>query len=286
MGKRADVGRSWRTYAKHDLMWSFLGEEVGAVDNMRKLSRRVWLDLTAGDAAQVDGVEWARACSPGVLASRAKTGNKPTSIVLHEIQPATYARLVTNLEAQLPALGYEQTGEASWRHGGRVSLTAVNASGAQADVGFLRRSDAVFVLNDPNAMTEWAMRDGFAREIARKGVWALRSFSTLGCNPAGLKRLDLEERQLWFHNVNEQQSSTPRYRDMLLAAIERDEAQWAYLISTATRWRDKTENVVTTAFRKVGRTAAMSWARQDAAEFEELKRLLFLTRQERSGDAA
>jgi hypothetical protein len=279
LSKHRDVGRSWRTHAKHELMSSVVGQEVGVAVKL-DVDRLVWIDLTAGDAAPVDGEKWNRSCSPGILAHHAAHSRKPVEIVLHEIQPATFDRLCGNLERFLPDLGYEKDGDSVWRLDGSVSITAINASGHDADVAFISNRDAVFVLNDPNAITEWAMRPTFAREIVDR-TWCFRSLSTMGCNPAGIKRLPFEERQAWFDMIGTQQNTLPHYRDLLLAAIERDEAQWAYLLCTSAKWRTTSENVVSTAFRRTGRTAAMTWFGVDPLGFEETKRFLFLTKKER-----
>lgn len=279
MSKHLDVGRSWRTWAKHELMSSFVGQEVGSGSKMRAIERHGWIDLSAGDAAPVDGVEWHKACSPGILAHYAAFSGKPVEIVLHEIQPATYDRLLSNLADQLSRMGYVQFSHNLWRLGDRVRVRALNMSGHAASVSFVERTDAVLVLNDPNAITEWAMRDSFAHEVASRTPW-FRSLSTMGCNPAGIKRMDIEERRGWFGLLGAQQDALPQYRDLLLAAIERDDAQWAYLMSTAEKWRASTEAVVKTAFKKIGRTAAMSWYRRDPECFEDTKRTLFLTKKE------
>lgn len=283
MAKSLDVGRSWRTYAKHDLMSSVVGQEVGVVNHgpaLRDRERLVWIDLTAGDAALIEDVEWHRGCSPGILAHHAAQSAKPVGVILHEIQPATYDRLLANLETYLPGLGYTRETDNTWRIPGRRTMVhALNQSGQKASVGYLRRTDAVLVLNDPNAITEWAMRATFASEIADV-TWCFRSLSTMGCNPGGLKRTPLTERESWFSLIGTQQEALPPHRDLLLAAIERDEAQWAYLLSTASKWRSNTESVVRSAFGRCGRTAATAWFRHDQAAFEETKRRLFLTKNE------
>lgn len=281
MPKNPNVGRSWRTVAKHELMSSFIGQEVGVVNQrLRDIQRLVWSDQSAGDAALIDGVDWARGSSPGILARHATHSRKPVFVQLHEIQPATYDRLLGNLDHYLPDLGYSRESETCWRFGDGVQLHAHNTSGQNADVSFVSNTDAVFVLNDPNAITEWAMRDSFAHEITAR-TWCFRSLSTMGCNPAGLKRLEMEERLHWFNFPDTQEKPLPHYRDLVLAAIDRDEAQWAYLLSTSTNWRSTTERVFSTAFKKVGRTAAMAWMRKDPELFQETKRTLFLTKKER-----
>lgn len=279
MGKRLDVGKSWRTHAKHELMRSISGQEVGAASKLDAIDRLVFFDLTAGDGV-VDDLAWERACSPGILARCAATSPKPVLILLYEIQANTYDRLLDSLSGDtLRLMGYVRDGEECWRLGDKVTIRTINASGQSARVDFLTRRDAVLAFNDPNVITEWAMRNSFAQDVGDR-AWCCRILSTMGCNPAGLKRLKLEERLDWFGLVDDQQDACPGYRDLLLAAIERDDAQWAYLLSTAGVWRDTTEKVVKTAFKKVGRTAAMQWWRTNEAEFEATKLRLFLTRPE------
>lgn len=275
-----NVGRSWRTPAKHDLLSSMLGQEVGAASRIGDARALSWIDLTAGDAASIDGLDWASACSPGILARHATKSSKPVEIDLYEIQAATYDRLLTNLAARLPELGYVQASEGHWAIGDRVKLRTHNSSGHSASINHITPNHAVFVVNDPNAITEWAMRPTFAAEIAQI-TWLFRTVSTMGCNVAGIKRLPIGERIDWFDTVESQQAALPAHRDLLLASIARDEAQWAYLIGTARKWRSTTEKVIGTAFRKIGKGAAMSWFRDDADAFQEEKLRLFLQKPER-----
>lgn len=278
-------GKSWRTPAKHQLMDGILGSEVGATHALirtRKgdVRRLVWYDLTAGDGiASDDADSWEKGCSPGILARHAKRSGVPVIVELHEIADANYDRLLTSLETHLPHLGYEHRAADTWSYRDTVTLVAHNTSGHLARTDFLTSHDAVFVLNDPNAITTWAMRDSFAEEISKR-TWLFRSLSTMGCNAAGLKRLDPNDRLSWFDLVDTQQAALPGYRDLLLAAIHNDKAQWAYLISTSERWRGKTEDVVRTAFRKHGRTVAMSWYRSNPEAFQDTKLRLFLTHPE------
>ena len=272
------VGRGWRTPAKHAMMRSFVGQESGVGGTMPAILRHVWIDLTAGDA--VTDHEWKANCSPGILAHYASQARKPVTIRLNEIQPSTFDRLIGSLEQNLPELGYQRLSDCVWQIPGRVVLYATNQSGHHVDVTETRRTDAVLILNDPNAITDWAMRPTLAAEIADRTPWS-RSLSTMGCNAAGLKRLDTDTRNGWFDHVEDQQAALPRYRDLLLAAIDRDDAQWAYLISDPGKWRAKTERVVQTEVKTIERTATMSWFRTAPAEFEQMKQVLFLTKKER-----
>lgn len=245
---------------------------------MPAIQRHIWIDLTAGDA--VTDHEWKANCSPGILANYAAQAKKPVLIRLNEIQAGTFDRLIGSLEVNLPALGYERVAECGWRIPGRVMIYASNQSGHHVDITGTTRSDAVLVLNDPNAITDWAMRPTLAAEIAGRTPWS-RCLSTMGCNAAGLKRLDSDTRNGWFDHVEDQQAALPQYRDLLLASIDRDDAQWAYLISDPGKWRVKTERVVQTAFKAVDRTATMTWFRADRPAFEHMKQVLFLTKKER-----
>jgi hypothetical protein len=67
---------------------------------------------------------------------------------------------------------------------------------------------------------------------------------------------------------------------LLLAAIDNDKAQWAYLVATAEKWRGKTESLVGKAFANHGRTVAMSWYRDNPDAFLGIKLRLFLTHPE------
>lgn len=287
MAKLMDVGRSHRTPAKHALMDKIYGSEVGVASlntgKMGRVRRLVWVDLTAGDGIPEDGLEWHRNCSPGINAYHATKAKKPVDVTLHEIQPATFDRLITSLSENLPALGYRQIAETTWSYGEYVHLRALNGSGSDASVGHIQSTDAVLVSNDPNAITTWAMRPTFAQEISNR-TWAFRSISTMGCNPAGLKRSDPTIRAGWFDVVKSQEQALPRHRDLLLAAIEGDSAQWAYLLNEPVKWYEKAETVVKTAFAKHGYSMELAWHRATPARFEDLKAKLFLTRDELNSD--
>jgi hypothetical protein len=108
----------------------------------------------------------------------------------------------------------------------------------------------------------------------------------MGCNPAGLKRLDWEQRQGWYNHIGAQIGALRRHHDLYLAAIERDDAQWAYLITAPARWRAETEDLAAKAFTKHGMTLQTAWWRTESDRFRSMADVLFKTKQERGGDAA
>lgn len=276
---KPNVGLSWRTPIKHDYLWSIVGQEAGSVAHLGAQSG-AWYDLTAGNAALIPGKMWHRSCSPGILAYHASQCRVPVHVRLHEIQAATYDRLIDNLSAYLPTLGYGATGPSSWSHPCNGStVTAHNLSGSKADVTGVDRDTAVFVVNDPNAITDWAMRDTFAAEIsASTGLF--RCLSTMGCNPAGIKRLAIDERINWFATVREQQQAMPEYRDLSLAALDRDEAQWAYLVATSDKWRAKTDQAARKSAKSCNRSVSIAWWRHEPHRFDDLLLRLFLQKTE------
>lgn len=276
---KPNVGRSWRTPIKHDYTWSIVGQEAGAIAHLGAQTG-AWYDLTAGDAALIPGRMWHRSCSPGILAFHATQCQVPVRVRLHEIQPATYDRLIDNLGIYLPALGYGATSPSSWAHPGNGStVTAHNISGSDADVSDIDRDTAVFVVNDPNAIIDWAMRDTLPAEVSTK-TGLFRCLSTMGCNPAGLKRLTIDERIKWFATVREQQRALPHYRDLSLAALDRDEAQWAYLVATSDKWRAKTDQAARKSAKGCNRSVSIAWWRQDPHRFDDLLLRLFLQKSE------
>jgi hypothetical protein len=303
MPKRMGVGNSWHTQAKHALMSKFIERELTAANSLQWIRRLPWIDLTAGDGIPTYEGEWHACCSPGILAYHASMSrHQPVWVELYEKDPATYGKLLASLGEQLPILGYVQVGENQWRHGERANLRALNVDGRKAQIDYVQKKDAVLVLNDPNSITEWAMRRGFANEILDRPGWVgLRILSTLGCNVCGIKMLPLDkegtlplgdgpevmsltERKNWFKLISEQVDVLPEAHDLLLAAFERDSSQWAYLMSVPsggrTNWVAEAEEDVQKAFATAGRAGQMAWLKQNPERFERTKDALFYTQAE------
>ena len=275
------VGRSHRTPAKHALMRKIVGSEIGAAGNQWAIQRLRYLDLTAGDGLADESAPggWEHNCSPGIAAYYARYSRKPIEVILYEIQAATFDRLTRNLSERLPGLGYERTGD-EWVCG-NARLRLVHDSGARALVTDVTKQTAVLVSNDPNAITDWAMRPSFAAEISHRTPW-FRAISTMGCNPAGLKRLPPEDRRVWFEHIESQVRSLPNHKDLLLVEIERDDAQWAYLLCEPAKWRKQAERSALLAFSAHGLSVNWAWWKTERSRFTEIEQRLFLTKKERS----
>ena len=308
MTKYKDVGTSWRTKMKHAGMSAFITREFRAGNCLDWISRFAITDLTAGNGEAAYDAPWHTACSPGIIASLALTSRKPVVIDLYERDEATYHLLIDNLTKRLPVLGYQRTEENRWRYE-NVWLRASHRDGREASIDHLAQGhkDAVLVLNDPNLITDWAMRPNFMTETLTCGtrfggrgrVVGFRAMHTLGCNVGGAKRtrykkdtpdasdddhrhVDLTERRNWFKLIEEQCEHLPARHDLALAAFDKDPAQWAYLFTTPqkARWYADTEADIRAAFHAVGRTGEIAFYRRDNDRFERLKNRLLLTKTE------
>lgn len=276
------VGRSGRTPAKHALVSAVFGREVGVVAKSQKhlgIRRHRWFDLNAGDAARGEEA-WTRQCSIGIMADHARQARPPVDIETREIDRRIFGRLVANLMIELPELGYRQIGEAAWTYQDHVTLRAINESSLEASAADVRSSDAVLVFHDPNSILSWAMRPTFVNEIVARGPWCVRTITTLGCNVGGGKRTPPEERAAWYELVAPQCRALPPHRDLMIADIDGDSSQWAYLICEAEKWRGDAEREVRSAFGHYGYTMNMAWLRRDRAAFRATFDRLFLTREE------
>lgn len=283
------VGRSGaRTYSKHETLSRFVGKEIGVVNRggsrfLQSCRRLVWIDLTAGDASlQEDTDDWHKNSSPGILAHHARweRGFKPVEVRLVEINSSTYGRLLENLTLRLPALGYSQAEENVWRCGERVTVRALNMDGRDVSVDFVRPTDAVLVLNDPNGVNGWAMRETLPTEISRR-TERFRSFSTIGWNAKGAKAwASRADRIARYDLITPQLKNLARQRDLCLAWIDRDDAQWSYLLETPYDWRAATEDEIRRAFSRNKLEVHISWYRDDPVRFRNARMRMSLTKTE------
>lgn len=285
---------SYRTPAKHALMDAIIGKEAGSANTarMRDIDYLFWLDLTAGSGWVPEDLEddWAKNCSPGILAYHAIRSPKPVFVVLHEKDEKAFRSLEETLDKRLldlevakrPDLRYVRQGQ-FWT-GGQAVIQLIHGDGSRAQIPhWVGSRAAVLVTNDPNSIVSWAMRPQMAWELTARTRW-FRSISTMGCNVDGQKRrFTYEERVDWFRYVDRQIEALPRYRDALLVAIDGDASQWAYLICDPVRWRDDgtTDRLVDRSFGRAGLTVNRAWLGLNPDGFAEIRRRLTTTENER-----
>lgn len=277
------AGSSDRTPCKHRLMSRLIGREVGVLSTPRfaQVPGACWGDMTAGDGVAANGGEWIKNCSPGILAHHARfaRNRKPVQVVLFEKATRTYSTLLDNLAAELPKLGYQREGDEQWRLR-NATITTVNADSALFNPNAIQQDWAVQIVNDPNAINTWAMDPGLMAAVKAR-TWACLGMSTMGCNASGLKRLSIDERLSWYGHVEAQIKGLHDYHDLLLAAIERDAHQWAYLITAPRVWKDDVADDARKAFGVADYSLRCVWMRDDPTAFRALLDHLFLTKYER-----
>jgi hypothetical protein len=282
------TGHGRRTPAKHQFLDKVTGRFVGCLPyvagRLGQLLGGIHLyDLTAGDGvAYHDEGEWAKACSPGILARHARFEKCPVpiSVTLYERAAATYGLLLENLEAELPKLGYVDAGPGHWiAREGRTRLTAVHGDGREAEYN-LGWGDWAFVNNDPNKIHEFALNSAELRAATKRGANAL-SFTTMGCNPGGLKRLPFKGgRDTWYAHVRGVIDTLGPTQDLLVMAIDRDDAQWGYLAVSASKWWERDLAMATKVFGTHGMDVTSAWLRHDHQAFKTIIDRLFLTGRE------
>jgi hypothetical protein len=300
MAKKKDVGTSWRTWIKHALMWRFVRDEVSALSRMHYVPKSCWFDTTAGNGMAVDETGgfidkadfefWSQHCSQGILIGWAMKSHKPVAIMSYELKPATFLVLVEQLGFQLDRLGFtvcaDNEDQFAWigksYYGHDVTITVTCGSGHTATIGHIEKNDAVLVINDPNNVHHWSIRDGFAADIMKRTKF-LRMFHAIGALNI-LKQLERPLRDRWFEFINAEQTALHPKHDLLLVTIAKDE--WGYMIRTSDEWRDKTQSAVRTAFKAAGTSLLprMAWFRRDPEQYRTDLTRLFLTQNECQGE--
>jgi hypothetical protein len=271
MGKRAIVGKSGVTPCKHDLLNKLLGREVGTLKaNKLGLGTYMIVDLTAGDGVPYTGKTFWKGCSPGIILHHTKYVAGQTrvfsSVLLLEKQHGTWLDLLANIERD-----YDQNED--------VMVNTLCVDSKAYNFCDLSNADAAFLYNDPNHIEDWCLTP----EILAKAPKFTTSLSTLGCNVGGMKRLDLDKRELWFDRINMVTSSIVQpWHDACLLSVGGAD-QWAYLVTAPTKWRDQiTSDCLAAASKMEGREAdpQLAWFKQDPAAFLALQQYLFLTKAE------
>lgn len=276
------VGRSQRTPAKHRLLNATLGQIAGTALTSRINAAGVtFIDLCAGDGVPTEGADFWHGTSPGLMIRHARfvaDRRLPACVDLYEINRVTFDQLLASLREHLgePLASYGDSAEFSY---GGVIVRARRASGRDATTDRIGVNYCVFINNDPNSIHDWAMRPTFVEEV-RLRTWMCTTFSTMGCNVGGLKMLSPDERQMWFGHLSSIKNSTPARIDLMLCAIDRDPAQWAYAITTPVGWRDRTAHDATRAFDSIGRGLRLEWWRISPEAFIDLEKTLYLTKAE------
>jgi len=286
---KENVGTSWRTPYKHDLLRRALGREVAARPPHGNAVRRLY-DMTAGDG--IASGDWLTGCSPGLFVKYAMHAaddhNHTADVTLVEKAETHYKSLLAVLREQLPSFGWTLVGNTadteSWHYEGGWcrSLLEVRYGDARAlPIERVNSGDVVFVNNDPNHMEDFALPEHFIGQLAGRGA-LVSSMSTMGCNVGGLKRLDNDERLRWYDLLDQIQTGMPTNHNMVVARLVRtadgnkDASYWGYALHGPKVW---TPNI-TDDMRKAFKGCELDVGIDDAGRRRVIDDL-FLTKEER-----
>jgi hypothetical protein len=267
MGKRMPVGRSSVTPVKHQILNSIMGKVAGALslDNpsvpcrITQAEPFVCVDLCGGDGSEKEG----QAASPVIMHKHCewlwKRGKRATLEVI-EIQPNTYEQLIANCRDMI---------------GDGVVMTLGDAR--TFTLPPMGERQAAFIHCDPNTVDQMPVTESLVDSFNRYTTY----FATLGCNVSGLKMLPSEKRAGWFTYADRLTRKLPRHHDAILFWLNRNSAQWAYLLSIPTVWSRsfKEDTCRVTSKMWTQGVSAVSY-RSERRAFEAQLDTLFLTKAE------
>lgn len=266
-----DVGRSSRTPIKHAILNKTVGKMVGAMCN-RVSSVPARLPVLLVDACAGDGVDYAGEAS------------SPTLMLKHHQFPRLLGQSFLLLNEKADA----QYDSLLRKFGGleRVTVRRGDAHDIDLRLHMQNRGQAVFVHYDPNSIRD-------VPELARSVLWhstpdTALMFITLGCNVGGLKRLAQDRREEWFSIIDVLVRALPRRHDLIIAALNNDASQWAYLLRVPDAWSATTMKALSSdhvAGRWEHGIRAYSFRRQQS-DFVGTINWLFRTRKELCNEQA
>lgn len=252
MGKD-NVGVSYRTSGKHDALNRYLGRTAGSMYTVFRNKRLFIIDCTAGNG---QSTKFSVDTSPGIACKHAdwlKRKGVNVQVVFFEKSAANAAKL-------------KETPAGNW---------PINVCDASEMPPFWTNDDVLFVMNDPNTMSDWALPKAMMNAPDLTTV-----FSTLGCNVGGLKRLPYDDRRVWYDHTQSQIALLRNWHDALIVTLDGDSSQWAYMVNAPAKWRDEVEAAFNKAFEYSPHALRYAWYKQDRQGFDSIKNHLFLTKKE------
>ena len=266
------VGKSDRTYGKHVLLNKVLGREAGVLPILA--NERNWIDYPwcIVDLCAGDGVDTRQSgsCSPAIIGKHARAINSKREdgarVLFVERGDAQYQSLANSLYVK----GFKVF------HGSNT-----NDFVSQFINSNTSSNSPVFLHNDPNHIEDWQLSPELVRYFANHRK-LLTTFSTLGCNVGGLKRLSADVRRQWFKRVDDLCCIIPAWHDALLITLNGDNSQWAYLITGPMKWMNegKYQSDAQSAFTKWSRGVSMARLKTQRDEWRSLITHLFMTHAE------
>lgn len=263
------VGTSSRTPGKHELIRAVIGQMLGACGNIYLCDKHfVVIDMCSGD---------------GQPAPESNTSSP--QIIRHHFEHPRGGRRLIGMGGSCTAHLYESKPETFRRlqadYGAVPGFYLYNESSDGIDLNMLTHPNSPSVLiADPNNINDMPLPEYFY--YRRIPVWMSIIF-TLGCNVGGLKRLEHSKR-LAFAEFGNTPNVARNHHDVLIFWLDRDAAQWAYMLVIPLKWTHEIMEYAGKALRKgwdKGITAT-SYKCSPSHEWDHAIRRIYLTNAELS----
>jgi hypothetical protein len=231
-----DVGESFdRTNFKHTALNKFSGQVAGAASCMAWVDKVIFIDACAGDGHRS---AYSGTSSPEIFAKHLcwlRNQGCNAKGYLIEANAHTFMRLKASIAALAQEAGFEQLLEIfTLIHGDYRSAEVA------AQINLPTEQTITFLNIDPNHVDDVELSESLRTRLSLLTTWMV----SLGCNANGIKRMPWEERRKWFDRLEYLLSLLEPHQDASLIRLDRDEAQWAYLLSIPRKWRDKTQATI------------------------------------------
>jgi hypothetical protein len=252
---KSGVGASLRTPYKHALYSGCLGKCIAAS------SRLSWIE----DNLCIEG------CAGGGVSNAFSGTSSPEILLKHISYPLakpTRAYLIERNVASVDHLRQNMVyAEIKILHGDYRS------PGIARQIGPSGKGTSAFLYIDPNHADDVELSPSLRAILP---IYTLMLI-TLGCNANGIKRLPTERRVQWFDRLKYLLSIKLDHHDVCLVSLMRDHAQWAYLLSSPTVWRDDYDHIIGGVARKHWtKGVKKNWLSDSRAAFWKAAEYLFL----------
>ena len=235
MMKKAKTGRSARTPFKHSMLNAVVGAFVGALltehPYMRKLRKEgvTLIDMCAGDAIRLAEDN---PSSPEILIKHAVTVQTSKygidiKVVLIEKDEEQFKKLKINATRLAEEYGLRSE---------NLKMLNKDASDFVPTKKQTRSKRNRFLHIDPNTAAGVPTPETWDGWLKNGKSFVLM---TLACNPGGLKRLPLKDREKWYGYVETVQNNLPDWFDMFAIPTTNDSHQFFWLLTIPNAWQKR-----------------------------------------------
>jgi hypothetical protein len=233
--KSKQTGSSERSPIKHGLLDKTAGKLVASVEFIPWLKGTVLIDTCGGDGVSN---AFSGTSSPEILCFHGQyAGQKPIEVILIEINPASVDQLRVKFG------GYKNVRIIQGDYTSREVAEEIS-------LGLIGPDISVLLHIDPNHADHVKLSMAMRRILPPSTL----ILTTFGCNAHGIKRLPEERRMQWMERLCYLLSVKQDRHDACLITLNRDAAQWAYLFTCPSKWKEKYDS-------QIVRPACIHWAK-------------------------